>query len=347
MLLSDGFTSVPARFSSVSIEAFQEQYRKRITQRTRGGIIAITEFEIVATPYGPRRWQVSLLIKKLDWQGSNGSPSFGNPQPVREREVVDTLIDKVEPLLNKLSTLGHSRSQTPHQFREDTELPENIPMKYSSQAAEGMEFDNGGESTLCTQTPLATQVSRPARHSRADSVEIIGGSNVSRPTQPGHSHRAAQYNVSRPPDLANILSLLAKKPVEKETLGIGTHLHLQPAPQPAPNMNEIANQPDSPKLVPAPLQTKNRQIPESDLKTLAKTDHQDRDNQGKLKPKLADVQRNSHVSNATADITNSSPQHTRSKEPMRKVPNVEIKTPECSWMVSLNLLNSPSPLLQH
>jgi len=280
------------------------------------------------------------LIKKLDWQGSDGSPSFGHPQSVREREVVDTLLDKVEPLLNKFSTPRHSRSQTPHQSRQDTELPENIPIKYSSQAAEGMELDNGSESMLCTQTPLATQVSRPARRSRADSVEIIGGSNVCRPTQPGHCDRTAQCNVSRPSGLAQVLSLLAKKPVEKETLGIGTHLHLQPAPQPAPNINKIANQPDSPKLAPTPRQTKNRQIPESDLKTFAETDHQDHDNQGKLKPKLADVQRDSHVSNATTDITNSGPQHTRSEEPMCKVPDVEIKPLECSWMVSLNLLNS-------
>lgn len=114
-VLSDSHSSIQAIFASSAVKAYTTKHRRRITDQTRGGIIAIAEYEIVATHLGPERSSVTLLVQTLHFGGCEGSAIFGRPVPVERRDRVDQLVQQLRDLRGlDVSNSPHHTVKTPH-----------------------------------------------------------------------------------------------------------------------------------------------------------------------------------------------------------------------------------------
>ena len=119
--------------------------RKRITDGTRGGLVQIHAFEIVATHYGPKQSRLTLLIKDFQCLGSDGSGTFGNPLPIGSRREISVA----------LSQLGEFRSREPTTSQPQSDLEDDASASdIRSQATDGPSDD---EPDVVTQAGFATQ----------------------------------------------------------------------------------------------------------------------------------------------------------------------------------------------
>lgn len=66
-----------------------------------GGIIQITDFEILATHIGPRPSRLTILIKDFQSVGSGGSGVFGVPRPLSDLPEIIELLDRLKTLRSK------------------------------------------------------------------------------------------------------------------------------------------------------------------------------------------------------------------------------------------------------
>jgi len=80
------------------VKAYVTKHRRRITKDTQGGIIGIVQYEIVATHLGPKQSSVTLLVNDLQFCGSAGSGTFGQPSPVHQRQRVGLLVQRLREL---------------------------------------------------------------------------------------------------------------------------------------------------------------------------------------------------------------------------------------------------------
>lgn len=148
-MISDSQTSIQVTFSASAVTKFTVATRKRITDGTRGGLVQIRAFEIVATHYGPKQSRLTLLIKDFHSLGSDGSGTFGNPVPIELRQDIRV------PLIQ----LGELRAQEPTNGQPHSDLGDDVTASdIRSQATDGSSDD---EADVVTQTAFATQGMRP------------------------------------------------------------------------------------------------------------------------------------------------------------------------------------------
>lgn len=102
--LSDCRTSIKATIASSAVEAFGEKYHKRVTDGTRGGILQLLQFEIVATHHGPLSDRLTLRILDFRHLGSDGEGIFGDPQPITRQVRVIAFLDDLKALRGQSTT---------------------------------------------------------------------------------------------------------------------------------------------------------------------------------------------------------------------------------------------------
>jgi len=96
LVLSDRFISIPATIASGAVNAFEKKCRKRITERTQGGVIQLLQFEIVVTHLGEPSEKLTLLVQEFKHIGSDGSGTFGHPQPITEKISLQNLLTELK-----------------------------------------------------------------------------------------------------------------------------------------------------------------------------------------------------------------------------------------------------------
>ncbi|MCJ1245222.1 hypothetical protein MMC30_002424 [Trapelia coarctata] len=101
VVLSDKSISIPATLASAAVLAFKKKYRKRITEGTQGGVIQLLQFEIVVTHLGEPSEQLTLLVQEFKHLGSDGSGTFGDPQPITEKGSLRVLLDELTEFRNR------------------------------------------------------------------------------------------------------------------------------------------------------------------------------------------------------------------------------------------------------
>ncbi len=92
------------------VKAHVAHQRRRFTEDTRGGIIAITQYEIVAALVGDKRYpSVTLRVHDLQFRGSDGSATFGKPEPIQRRQKIYQLIQQLRVPKSAGSVIGSQR----------------------------------------------------------------------------------------------------------------------------------------------------------------------------------------------------------------------------------------------
>lgn len=115
-VLSDKTTRIGARISSSATREYEEKEKRAFTKGTAGGLIQITEFEIVATHLGPRSDRLTLLVNGFKLIGSNGSAVSSVPRPIESPDkgcfaLLDRLIG-MRAHEKACSSQGHSTRES-------------------------------------------------------------------------------------------------------------------------------------------------------------------------------------------------------------------------------------------
>ena len=97
------------KISSDASQRYREKNKRSLTHGTPGGLIQLLDFEIVATPLGPRPERVTIDVNDFKSLGSNGSGNFGGATPysVESRLEIKQLLQKLEILRNRNSQGDH------------------------------------------------------------------------------------------------------------------------------------------------------------------------------------------------------------------------------------------------
>lgn len=101
VILSDKSISIPATIASEAALAFEKKYWKRITEGTRGCVIQLLQFEIVVTHLGEPSEQLTLLVQEFKHLGSDGSGTFGEPQPISGKGSLRILLAELTGFRNR------------------------------------------------------------------------------------------------------------------------------------------------------------------------------------------------------------------------------------------------------
>lgn len=205
-VISDSQTSIQVTFAASAVSKYTAATRKRITDGTRGGLVQIRAFEIVATHYGPKQSRLTLLIKDFQSLGSDGSSTFGNPVPIGSREDISV------PLIQ----LGELRAQEPNNSQPHSDSGDDtIASDIRSQATNTSSDD---EIDVVTQVAFATQGTRLEYNGngRPDLVIPPKRTNKTSALISNGASRKSSVNLSRPgtgPNSTNedLLGLLTAK----------------------------------------------------------------------------------------------------------------------------------------
>ncbi|KAJ8612175.1 hypothetical protein MRB53_037565 [Persea americana] len=81
--VSDTRSSIRVTFDIASVRDFERKYHHSIKRNTIGGILVLTDFELVITSIGPQNDRASLFAKKFDWKG-NQCETLGRPRPLND-----------------------------------------------------------------------------------------------------------------------------------------------------------------------------------------------------------------------------------------------------------------------
>ena len=141
-------TSIIARISSAASKRFTEKQGRRITERTRGGIIQVQEFEIVATHLGPKSSRLTLLISSFNHLGCDGEGTFGCPRPIETQDGIQKFLDELQ---NFRSKQARSPQEPPEE--EDRTARLSSSSQGSDESLDDVELGD-------TQSGFATQVPR-------------------------------------------------------------------------------------------------------------------------------------------------------------------------------------------
>lgn len=191
-VLSDSYTRVRATFSSIAIQKFTDEKKRRITEETRGGVINIYDFELVATRHGPPHEHISLLITDFVYIGSGNSRTFGDPKPIEEDDRICKLLRELWAIQGDGTSSGHAEEA---QHREPAA---------NSQVG------------VASQIQLATQVPGAAIPARLGSGKDACGRQLpkrTKATQPFTDKALANGLVANVTDSDAILKLLHKNRV--------------------------------------------------------------------------------------------------------------------------------------
>ena len=149
--VSDSITHLQVRFATSAAHRYGQETRKRLTQDSLGGILQITNFEILATHLGPRPSRLTILIKDFQSVGSDGSGGFGAPRALTDLPEVIKLLDRLQMLRSQGCAMAR-QNLIPGEGAEDRSSPLGTQSEpdYSSPS---------DRSRLASQEIFATQVS--------------------------------------------------------------------------------------------------------------------------------------------------------------------------------------------
>ncbi|KAL9129659.1 MAG: hypothetical protein Q9217_001938 [Psora testacea] len=108
--LSDSVTRINVSFATTASQKHEKETRQRLSQGSLGGVLQLLDFELVATPYGPRSSRLTLFIKDFNILGSAGSGEKGVPRPIEDAGDISVLLEK---LSRQRKGLDQSESQGP------------------------------------------------------------------------------------------------------------------------------------------------------------------------------------------------------------------------------------------
>ncbi|SLM37343.1 hypothetical protein LPUS_07162 [Lasallia pustulata] len=162
-VVSDSQTSIQVIFAASSVSKYTAVARKRITDGTRGGLVQIRAFEIVATHLGPKQSRLKLLIKDFQSLGCDGSGTFGNPLPIGSKQNISAALNQ----LGELRAQAYTRRQPQSDSHDDPSASD-----IRSQAADGASDNDGTD--VVTQAAFATQSKR---------AKYKGGLELGRPPE--------------------------------------------------------------------------------------------------------------------------------------------------------------------
>ena len=150
--VSDSITRLQVRFATSAAHKYRAETRKRLTQDSLGGILQITEFEILATHLGPRPSRLTILIKDFQNLGSVGSGGFGFPRRLNDLPEIIKLLDRLQMLRSQ----GCSKARQNLITGEDAE---DRDLQFGSQSEINYSSPDN-RSPPASQDVFATQVSR-------------------------------------------------------------------------------------------------------------------------------------------------------------------------------------------
>ena len=168
-VISDKTTSITATIASAAAEQFRRKYYKRITENTRGCLIQLLQFEIVATHHGPPDDRLTLRIQELHHIGCDGEGTFGIPRPIIKQ-------DGIRQFLSELKAF---RVRAPAKRVEDRNGDEEdfMQTQESTREIEGRESD-----VVNSQSAFATQHrSHTSASAKALSRSTLGRGQMQKP----------------------------------------------------------------------------------------------------------------------------------------------------------------------
>ncbi|KAL9102662.1 MAG: hypothetical protein Q9163_002215 [Psora crenata] len=91
--LSDSIFRINVSIAVTASRKYEREARQRLWQGTLGGVIQLLDFELVATPYGPRSSRLTLFVKDLKLLGSAGSGIKGSPRSIEDSADISVLLE--------------------------------------------------------------------------------------------------------------------------------------------------------------------------------------------------------------------------------------------------------------
>lgn len=216
--MSDAHTIVKVIFSSDAVKDFTRKKGKPLTEGTRGGVMHINQYEIVATTFGASVGHVSLRIQNFDYKGGITNPTIGRPIAIEENFEISTLLPRIGDLL------GAKRAES------DTHVSNGPGSVFSSDVnnntinSDPTIADVVGRnrvSVLASQAiPTREKHTRKPPHRRSE-VEVMGGVNLGAPIGAGRAalgSDARQVNATRKEMAENLLRVLRPMISESKSL---------------------------------------------------------------------------------------------------------------------------------
>ena len=176
--VSDSITRLVVEFAAPAIQKFFDQTGRQLAEKSVGGLIQITEFEIVATHLGSRPFRLMIRINDLESLGLVKSAEKCMPRPLED-------LPEIVALLARLKKLRSG---------DDDDSPSPV--------------SNNG-SRPGSQEPFATQISRP-RHTKSSDMKAMKSNGTS---HRGNSAASNNLTVGNPAkDLADFILSSSGKP---------------------------------------------------------------------------------------------------------------------------------------
>ncbi|MCJ1396583.1 hypothetical protein MMC18_009474 [Xylographa bjoerkii] len=202
-VISDKTTCITATIASIAAEQFNRKYNKRITENTKGCLIQLLQFEIVATHHGPSEDRLTLRIQELKHLGCDGEGTFGNPQPIIQQDGIRLFLNELKAFRVRVSA-----KRAEDRIRD---LEESLHSQESNNESEDHENDVvNSQLVFATQHPNRKSAKAPSRsllgREQAQKTEVFEIIEDGTP----QSHFISSEEVEQ-----NILSLL-KQPKEVE-----------------------------------------------------------------------------------------------------------------------------------
>ena len=102
-MISDKTTFITATIASAAAAQFRQKYCKGITENTRGCLIQLLQFEIVATHHGPPDDRLTLRIQELRHIGCDGEGMYGKPRPIIEQDGIRQFLNELKAFRVRIS----------------------------------------------------------------------------------------------------------------------------------------------------------------------------------------------------------------------------------------------------
>ncbi len=146
--VSDSVTHLNANIATSAALKFNAANRRRVTEKTVGGIFRILSFQIVATYLGCKDSPITLLINDLQSLGSDGSSLFRYPGHIWLSENIRSLHQRVGALRAEQSIRNQEQAIQENSGRDP--LPESQDDQFELSSDDGR---NTSQKDLATQAP--------------------------------------------------------------------------------------------------------------------------------------------------------------------------------------------------
>ncbi len=145
-ILSDSYTRVEATFATAAARGFFTLHQRRITEKTRGSIFNVKNYEVVINIQNRNEPYVSLLVKDFEHLGCDGEGTFGHPKNIESQGRVVALLHELHALTSKAKMRGVSD--------EDDQLDVGSPVQSQMDGVS----ESGEEDQPITQMGFSTQL---------------------------------------------------------------------------------------------------------------------------------------------------------------------------------------------